>query len=233
MDQGPDFFISYTAVNESWARWIAVELETAGYTTVVQTFDFRPGVDFVHEMQRATETAARTIAVVSPSYFGSRFAEAEWRAVFAQDPTGERGLLLPVRVQSCEPPGLLATRVFVDLVDMDEAEARERLLTAVGPTAPRPTHALFPGGSPARFPGPLMTNLSPRNRTFTGRDAALARLHKQLHGARGAVTAVYGLGGVGKTALVQAFAHRFASDYELVWRVSADRPPRRRQDLRP
>jgi hypothetical protein len=31
--------------------WIAVELERAGYTTVVQAFDFRPGADFVHEMQ--------------------------------------------------------------------------------------------------------------------------------------------------------------------------------------
>src|SRR4029453_17316322 len=32
---------------------------------------------------------------------------AEWRAVFAKDPTGERGLLLPVRVDQVEPPGLL------------------------------------------------------------------------------------------------------------------------------
>ena len=28
-----------------------MELERAGYTTVVQAFDFRPGADFVHEMQ--------------------------------------------------------------------------------------------------------------------------------------------------------------------------------------
>jgi hypothetical protein len=33
--QGWDFFISYTAVNEPWAAWIAVVLERAGYTTVV------------------------------------------------------------------------------------------------------------------------------------------------------------------------------------------------------
>jgi hypothetical protein len=29
-------------------------------------------------MQRATSTAARTIAVLSPAYFGSAFGEAEW-----------------------------------------------------------------------------------------------------------------------------------------------------------
>jgi hypothetical protein len=38
----------------AWAQWIAVELELAGYTTVVQAFDFRPGADFVHQMQQAT-----------------------------------------------------------------------------------------------------------------------------------------------------------------------------------
>ncbi len=31
-----DFFVSYTAADEAWARWIAVVLEQAGYTTVVQ-----------------------------------------------------------------------------------------------------------------------------------------------------------------------------------------------------
>jgi TIR domain len=61
---GQDFFISYTAVNEAWARWIAVELERAPHTTVVQAFDFRPGMDFVHEMQQATATAGQTIAVL-------------------------------------------------------------------------------------------------------------------------------------------------------------------------
>ena len=30
-----DFFISYTAVDRSWAEWIAWELEKAGYDTVI------------------------------------------------------------------------------------------------------------------------------------------------------------------------------------------------------
>jgi hypothetical protein len=34
------------------------------------------------------------------------------------------GLLVAVRVQPCEPPGLLASRVYIDLVDTDEEEAR-------------------------------------------------------------------------------------------------------------
>jgi hypothetical protein len=152
---GRDFFISYTGVNRPWAEWIAVQLEAAGYSTVLQAWDFRPGSDFVHEMQQATTSAGRTIAVLSPGYFGSEFGEAEWRAAFAKDPTGELGLLVPVRVQPCEPPGLLASRVYIDLVDTDEDEARRRLLAGVDQSGARPTTAPFPGAAreAKRFPG--------------------------------------------------------------------------------
>jgi hypothetical protein len=90
---------------------------------VLQAWDFRPGSDFLHEMQQATSWAGRTIAVLSPAYLGSAFGEAEWRAAFHKDPSGELGLL--VWVQECAPPGLLASRVYIDdLVDTDEATAR-------------------------------------------------------------------------------------------------------------
>jgi hypothetical protein len=57
---GRDFFISYTGVNRPWAEWIAVQLEAAGYSTVLQAWDFRPGRDFLHEMQQATSSASRS-----------------------------------------------------------------------------------------------------------------------------------------------------------------------------
>jgi hypothetical protein len=60
-----DFFISYAGVNRPWAEWIAVELERAGYSTVLQAWDFRPGTDFMHMMQEAPTSAQRTIAVLS------------------------------------------------------------------------------------------------------------------------------------------------------------------------
>jgi hypothetical protein len=126
-----DFFISYTAADRAWAEWIAWQLEAGGFTTVLQAWDFRPGTDFVHQMQQAVQQADRTIAVLSPTYFGSQLGEAEWRVAFAKDPSGQHGLLLPVRVADCHPLGLLATRVYIDLVGMDETTARERLLSGV------------------------------------------------------------------------------------------------------
>src|SRR5215510_2568979 len=102
-----DFFISYTQVDRPWAEWIAWQLEAAGYTTVIQAWDFRPGGNFVLSMQQAAAMSERTIAVLSPAYLQSGFTAAEWTVAFTRDPTGTQGRLLPVRIHDCELQGLL------------------------------------------------------------------------------------------------------------------------------
>jgi tetratricopeptide (TPR) repeat protein len=77
-------------------------------------------------------------------------------------------------------------------------------------------------------PGPLVANLPPRNPVFTGRHDLLGRLHASLRpGGAAAVVqahALHGLGGVGKTQLALEYAHRHASDYDLIWWVVAEQP---------
>jgi tetratricopeptide (TPR) repeat protein len=234
---GPDFFVSYTEADRGWAEWIAWQLEAAGYSTVVQAWDFVPGSDWVHQMQRATTTARQTIAVLSSAYLQSAYGEAEWRVAFAQDPTGERKLL-PVRVENVQPPGLLRTRVYVDLVGLSRQSARTRLLEGIRPSGRPEREPPFPGSPPARpaaagqeprFPGlgPAVTNLPARNRGFIGRADLLERLQRDLRARSGvAVTqamAIHGLGGVGKTQLVLEYAHWHAAEYELIWWIPAQR----------
>jgi hypothetical protein len=99
------------APTAQWAEWIAWQLEDEGYQVVVQAWDFSPGRDWGHEMQHATATAERVVAVVSAAYLGSAHGEAEWHPFYVEDPSGERALLLSVRVGEVEPPGLLKTRI--------------------------------------------------------------------------------------------------------------------------
>ena len=85
-----DFFISYTKADQGWAEWIAWKLEEASYSTVIQAWDFKPGANFVLEMQNAATIANRTIAVLSQKYLESSFTASEWAAAFAQDPQGKK-----------------------------------------------------------------------------------------------------------------------------------------------
>jgi tetratricopeptide (TPR) repeat protein len=235
---GPDFFVSYTEADRGWAEWIAWQLEAAGYSTVVQAWDFVPGSDWAHQMQLATTTARQTIAVLSSAYLESDYGEAEWRVAFAKDPTGEQRLLLPVRVEDVQPPGLLQTRVYVDLVGLSRQRARARLLEGIRPSGRPEREPPFPGSPPAtpaaagqepRFPGlgPAVSNLPARNRSFIGRADLLERLQRELRSRSGvAVTqpvamAIHGLGGVGKTQLVLEYAHWHAAEYELIWWIPA------------
>src|ERR1700712_4871324 len=94
-----DFFVSYTSVDQRWAEWIAWQLDAEGYQVVVQAWNFGAGRDWAHEMQRFTSPAGRLVAVLSPDSLRSEYVEAEWRPFYAKDPSGERGLLLPVRVR--------------------------------------------------------------------------------------------------------------------------------------
>jgi TIR domain len=142
-----DFFISYTAADRAWAEWIAWQLKQEGSSVVLQAWDMVPGLDFLHEMQKATTRAKRTLAALSPAYFTSQFGEAEWRAAFANDPSGEQRRLIPVRVVDFHPEGLLATRIYIDLVGKDRQRARAALLDGV-----KAQPAVVPTQEPA-FPG--------------------------------------------------------------------------------
>jgi tetratricopeptide (TPR) repeat protein len=231
-----DFFISYTGADQAWAEWIAETLEQADYVTVLQAWDFRPGENFIQRMNQALDEAKRVLAVLSPAYFASEYARDEWTAALVRD-RGQGDRLLPVRVAACQLPPLLANRVYIDLVDLEEQLAAERLRAGVEPGRVRPVgKRRFPGagrpadGGVARFPGrpPAIFNVPARNPNFTGRGELLQALRGQLaETATGAVVqaeAIHGLGGVGKTQLALEFAHRFAADYDLVWWIPAEQP---------
>jgi len=157
-----DFFVSYTSADEEWAEWIGWILDKAGFSVRLQAWDFAAGSNFVLEMQRAAEKASRTIAVLSPAYLKSTFAAPEWAAAFAKDPEGFQRALVPVRVEECEAGGLLKAIVHINLVGLEEDEARQRLLDRISGRRAKPSKKPeFPGGKQSTrtkehppFPGP-------------------------------------------------------------------------------
>jgi hypothetical protein len=122
-----EFFVSFAGADQPWAAWLLAELDAAGYSSVSQLRDFVAGANFVTEMHQAARRARRTLGVLSPHALRAPFVWQEWAQRLAGDPTGERRALVLVRVEPCEPEGLLGPVVYVDLVGLDEAGARARL----------------------------------------------------------------------------------------------------------
>jgi hypothetical protein len=143
-----DFFISYTKLDLHWAEWIAWQLEEAGYSIEIQSWDFRPGSNFVVHMHEASRGSERTIAVISPDYLNAKFTYPEWAAAFKQDPKGTEGILLLVHVRECkqELTGLLGSMDYIDLVGLDESAAQKTLLEGVQRSRAKPSiKPNFPG----------------------------------------------------------------------------------------
>jgi hypothetical protein len=153
---GPaDFFISYTGADAEWAEWVAWLLEDAGYTTRIQAWDFNAGSNFVRGMHQGARDSARTIAVLSNAYLTSDYAEAEWQAAWARDPSGRGRKLLAVRTEDCARPGLLTSLVTVDLFDVDRKTAASRLLAAAHGARGKPAaEPAFPGAAKASVTPP-------------------------------------------------------------------------------
>ena len=231
-----DFFISYNQADRTWAEWIAWQLEEARYSVVIEAWDFRPGENFALDMDSAIVKAERTIAVLSPDYLTASYVHPEWAAAFAKDPTGKESKLLTVRVRECEPEGLLAQIIYINLVKLDEAAAKQTLLDGVRQGRAKPkTKPGFPNEpsrtikSEPRFPGslPAIWNIPfLRNQNFTGREDELAELRSSLMAGEAAALvqsrAIHGLGGIGKTQLAVEYAYRHGKDYDIVWWIRSE-----------
>ncbi|GAA0982008.1 hypothetical protein GCM10009555_051170 [Acrocarpospora macrocephala] len=88
------------------------------------------------------------------------------------------------------------------------------------------THATSEDGAKAHFTA-WSKEIPFRNHHFTGRVAEMERLRSGLFRESAAVIdqppqALFGLGGVGKTEIAAEYAHRYRTDYELVWWIRAE-----------
>ena len=211
------FFISYTGVDKGWAEWIAWQLEQAGQRTLIQAWDFKSGGVFPGDMHRALQQSARVIAVLSPAYMESGFCQPEWQAAFADDPTGEKGVLVCVRVVDFKPDGLLRGRTYIDLAGLTEDKARTCLLERLDQKRAIPARA--PGFPPSAavaapasvttaapaFPGTPAFSIPhnlPALQAFFGREEELEQIAVALDPeSRTWGALIDGPGGMGKTSL--------------------------------
>lgn len=230
MSERIDFFISHSHVDKKWAEWIANLLEQEGYSTFWGDRDLKVGDNFVLIIQEYIEKADKFIAVFSPSYFSSTFCQAEVSAMLAKKKDG----IIPVKVSDAQPIGELANVLYVDLYNINETEAKKRLLTVIA------THKQMLSSKPkfpetkdneknsiieTRFPGAMPINnlkFSNEKLIIGGNEKVKAiRQAFEKNNTVSSTLALSGLGGIGKTVIAQKYIYQYGYLYNLIWWINA------------
>jgi hypothetical protein len=209
-----DIFVSYTSSDREWAFWIAQELEKLDHTAHVHDWEIGAGGDIASWMEERHDEADNVLLVVSEVYLSKTYSR--WERLAAQwAAAGERpNFALPVLIESCKLPTLLAQIKRCELFGLGEEEARTRLAdylrSGVRPLGPMrfpgrdsPDEPSFDRASAISFPGsrkPRNLPLMSLGGLFKGREKALEELRAALVSAKGGGVLVRALHGLGASA---------------------------------
>lgn len=243
-----DIFVSYTSSDREWASWIGQALKALGHVVHIHEWEIPAGGNIVAWMERRLQDADHALFVVSKAYLDADYSSwerqaAQWAAIRRRP-----NFALPIFVENCEPPMLLAPFKRCDLYGLAEAHARARLVAYFAPPHEPADAVLFPGiteaanvvppelSSQEYFPGEglALSNIPivvPAH--FLGRDDAIDAIATALMRDQGrpAIAALHGMRGVGKTTLAAAYAERRKADYRATWWIRAATSDTMRADL--
>ncbi|MGW0766709.1 FxSxx-COOH system tetratricopeptide repeat protein [Streptomyces sp. NPDC002676] len=214
--------IVFPGYHRSWAVWIAQVLQRHGHQVTLRLWDPPRETPLEDSLGNLLLDSLRVLLVLNDWFFelGPRPA-GEWNDVL-------RGFVAAnvdrfAAVNLTNRPLLPAASVLqpASLWALSEEAAEERLLGRLGLGQRDATRALV------RYPElrcEIWGEVPRRNPRFTGRDDVLGVIHERLSGAeRGAAACtLLGMSGIGKTQLAAEYAHRFSTDYDLVWWVNSD-----------
>ena len=225
--QEPEHFVVvFAGYQRPWATWIAHRLEAHGHLAGMHRWDPAREQPLEEALGDLTLGRGRVLLVLSEWFFqlGPR-GEGEWNAAL-------RGFVAEnaekfAAVNLTNKPLLPAVSVLepIDLWGVAEDEAERRLLARLSLLpSPAPTHGTGSGYRYPNDPPEVWGEVPRRNRRFTGRDELLNQVQQRLMDAEhdASVCALVGMAGIGKTQLAVEYAHRFSSDYDVVWWVNSD-----------
>ncbi len=126
-----DFFLSFSSPNREHAERAFEAVEAAGYTCFFQHDSIEGGANFVKRMTEGLEGSTTMLALFSPAYFASKFAQAELHGAFARDPLNESRSILPFLIDKVDIPAPFNALNYIDCVSITHDEFRAKLLKEV------------------------------------------------------------------------------------------------------
>ena len=140
-----DILVSYTRSDRNWAFWIGKELDKLGHVPHVHEWEISAGGNIAAWMEARHDGADHILCVVSRAYLTQDYSSWERQAAQWAAASKRPNFALPVYVEDCKAPTLLAPFKRCDLFGIGEDEARSRLAAYLEPAAEPSGPAHFPG----------------------------------------------------------------------------------------
>jgi tetratricopeptide (TPR) repeat protein len=220
-----DVMVLYATVDQSWAEWLGQTIADFGLRPDLVPVDLLSTA--TNKLDQIANGRRHVVALLSSTFIRLPLAKELWQEASKTDIGSTSPLLIPLRLDISRVASPFRDRTAIDLFGVDADQATSLIRSVFGSLVqePEPTERAtelertrFPNQAPAIFKVPN------RNPSFTGRARQLQELRIALTSTPAAVVpqTLYGLGGVGKTQIAIEYAHRFRSEYDMVWWVPAD-----------
>ncbi|MBA2392091.1 MAG: tetratricopeptide repeat protein [Ktedonobacterales bacterium] len=218
-DAGLRIFLSHSSSDNSFGFQLAADLRHAlGGEEASVWYDAFGGLQagdlWPERIERELSSRDIFLLLLSPKAIASKWVQDELRMAWMQknSASGESKVIIPLLLAPCEVPAYLAMFQFVSFVSPRPyvealAELLQALRTSRSRTAQMEQRPLIPVGLP------FDESLLPVPPFFIGREADLAWTMQHMRaGGTTAITALEGLGGIGKTALAAVAIQQLRRD---------------------
>ena len=137
-DYPADVFISYSHRDIEWVEMFSKRLskERIGdrlINIIRDEYSFVPGKSLIASIERGVREAHKLICILSPDFVESDWTNLEYNMKMLDDPSGRKGLILPIFYRECDVPYSLRIRIAGDFRKKENFErAYRRVLLALG-----------------------------------------------------------------------------------------------------
>lgn len=227
-----DFFISFNSADLAYAEALDTALKDAGFTTYFHPVDLGAGGMIPAWMEGALLDSTQTLALFSPDYVKDEapYAAAEKYASWWHDPRGRERKLIPVVIREADfkQHPIIGTLKRIECIGKSPEEAAKQIVARLKGREEQEDRKAAQLGENL----PKVFHIAYRpNPNFTGRFQAMDELQANLRLGNAAVTALAGMGGIGKTTLAAEYCHHFGGRYGGVWWIRAEQETSLLSDL--
>ncbi|MFN7766821.1 MAG: toll/interleukin-1 receptor domain-containing protein, partial [Planctomycetaceae bacterium] len=136
-----DAFVSYSSAD--WRSCLALceRLKQDGVRLWLDRWNIAPGENIVSRIDDGLENSQALLLLASPNAFQSDWSEIERTSQMFRDPGGQKCRLIPILIENCKFPIMLANLKYIDYRDRSE-DAYYEILCACSP----PARGVKPGG---------------------------------------------------------------------------------------